>query len=282
MTAAGPGAVEAGLDDHCAGSGRVLPLDRAAHRRRLLAAGPLPVSATCLIASYSSRRALSDRRRGLRFVEPAAILQPEVGVVAEEVGRADRVVGAGDLLALVVEILEREAPSPPPSAACCRSCRRGSARRRCSRSRSCCTPDRREVAGIADQAVDHRLHVGAVVAHEHDHRALRALEVGEAVGPAVGRRQRERSCAFSPKLQTGGVAAMVTFPCARLRASRLSVASMGRPLLGAVRPAMADIWPRRWRSNLEQPPHRPAATRPRARCSPGRSSTGRARPSSRS
>ena len=54
--------------------------------------GPRPVSATCFIASKSSRRA-SGARVALQLVEPAAILQLQGRVVAEEVRRADGIVG---------------------------------------------------------------------------------------------------------------------------------------------------------------------------------------------
>jgi hypothetical protein len=45
--------------------------------------------------------------------------------------------------------------------------------------------------GIAHDAVDHRLDVGAVVADEHHQQALRPARAGQAVAPAVDPRQVE-------------------------------------------------------------------------------------------
>ena len=48
------------------------------------------------------------RRAGAALVEPAAIAERQAPVVAEIIGRADGAVGAGDRLALVVQVGERE------------------------------------------------------------------------------------------------------------------------------------------------------------------------------
>src|SRR3954463_4476356 len=73
------------------GSRRLLPFDRAAHGRDLLhgpVAGRRPqLHRLVELAPGSGRAGLA-----LRLVEPAAILQLQRRVVAEEVGRADGVV----------------------------------------------------------------------------------------------------------------------------------------------------------------------------------------------
>ena len=51
---------------------------------------------------------LRARRSCAAFVEPAAILEPAVGIVTEEVRRTDRSIRSSDCLGLVAEIWKRE------------------------------------------------------------------------------------------------------------------------------------------------------------------------------
>ena len=67
--------------------------------------GPWPVAAICFIASKSSRRAPGCGLRAA-VVEPAAVLQLELGIEAEEVGGAGGAVGAGGGLVDVVQVGE--------------------------------------------------------------------------------------------------------------------------------------------------------------------------------
>ena len=69
--------------------------------------GPCPVAAISFIASKSSRRA-PGCGLGAAVVEPAAVLQPELGVEAEEVGGAGGAVGAGGGLVDVVQVGKRQ------------------------------------------------------------------------------------------------------------------------------------------------------------------------------
>src|SRR5690349_15479599 len=87
-------------------SSSVFPFDRAAHagnlvHRALAGAGNLRHRLEQVAACIWHRA----RARG---IEPAAVLQLQIGVEAEEVGRANRVIRASDLLALVPKIGKRK------------------------------------------------------------------------------------------------------------------------------------------------------------------------------
>ena len=66
-------------------------------------------SAIARIASSKLPARVRRRRRGAALVQPAAIFELELPVEAEEVRRADRAIGARDLLRLIVQIGKREA-----------------------------------------------------------------------------------------------------------------------------------------------------------------------------
>jgi hypothetical protein len=120
-----------------------------------------------------------------RFVEAAAILKLESGVEPKEVRRAHGVVGARDLLGLVVQVREREVLLARDADHVLEAVL-GVGHRIVGANRHGRDAEGREVARVADQAVEDRLHVRAVVAHEHDQRRLRPAERVERVPRAVG------------------------------------------------------------------------------------------------
>ena len=134
----------------------VLPLDRTADRGDLLAA------ARCRLARPASwpRRGRGARLAGAgflaRIVEPAAVLELQVGVEAEEVRRAYGAVGLGHCLRFVEHVGEGEVQLAAPAAPC------GPRSPPDSRSGSLLmmamlpTPSAFEFAGVADDAVDAR------------------------------------------------------------------------------------------------------------------------------
>src|SRR5271166_6889951 len=83
------------------------PLDRAANggdlvRRRLASRGDGAHGLEELAARAGRGR------RGAAFVEAAAIFELEVAVVAEEIGRAQRAIGARNVLGFVMKVGELE------------------------------------------------------------------------------------------------------------------------------------------------------------------------------
>ena len=151
--------------------------------------GPCPVRAICVIASNRSRRALATGRRAGGIQAPA-ILQLEIAVEAEEIRRAHRVVGARHVLRLVPQVREGKAQVPCHALHVVERVLRivgGIVRADRHRADAVLL----EVGAVADDAIDHRLDVGAVVADEHHQHAVRAADVGKAVALAVGGGQVE-------------------------------------------------------------------------------------------
>lgn len=159
------------------------PLDRTAHAR-LLHVGTLA--------------GLGDLAHGVEqfggpaagvshcgIIESAAVLQLTVGIEAEEVGRADGIIGLGDGLVLIDQIGKREAVLFGE----CGHLRRAVGRHefeiiRVDRDHSDALVLQR--GGIGGQSVGNGLDVGAVIADERDQRALLTLKIHEAVFGAIG------------------------------------------------------------------------------------------------
>src|SRR6516165_1583472 len=160
-----------------------LPLDRAAHGWNLLA------RALSGVGNLAHRFEQLAARVGGASLFPAcvkapAILQLEPVVEAEEVRRAHRVIRACHVLALVIEIREREAVRlrevlhvVEGVLRVVNSIVRGDG--------DGVDAVSLELRCVAHDAIDHRLHVRAVIADEHHQRAVLAPQISEAVGLAV-------------------------------------------------------------------------------------------------
>src|ERR1700742_879120 len=85
----------------------VFPFDRAANRR-ILVSRRRTGGCNCAHGLDKLSGRLRARRSCAAFVEPAAILEPAVGIVTEEVRRTDRPIRPSYGLDLVVEIRKRE------------------------------------------------------------------------------------------------------------------------------------------------------------------------------
>src|SRR6516225_10806577 len=84
-----------------------LPFDRTANRRLLVSRRHTGGrNRTHGLDKLSGRS--RARRSCAAFVEPAAILEPAVGIVTEEVRRTDRSIRPSDRLRLVVEVWKRK------------------------------------------------------------------------------------------------------------------------------------------------------------------------------
>src|SRR5690554_1616690 len=88
-------------------SGDRFPLDRAAHGRDLFR-GSLAGLGNFLHGQIEVAAQVRGVWVGAPGIEPAAVLQAEVGVEAKEVRGADRTIGPGHRLILVVEVGERK------------------------------------------------------------------------------------------------------------------------------------------------------------------------------
>ena len=91
----------------CPGSSGISPFYRAAHARHLLGGAP---SRSCYLdhcIEQVTPRSWSALEMA-HLINPAAILQLEVGVEAEEIGRTDRVIGPCHFLASIDDIGKRQ------------------------------------------------------------------------------------------------------------------------------------------------------------------------------
>src|SRR3954454_10257631 len=167
---------------------RLFPFDRTAHAGNLLRQ-PLPRRGD----SHHGVEQLTLRVRHWLHagsIESAVVLKPQIRIEAEEIRCADGVVGTRDALGFVQQIGERQAVLGSEPLHVVEVIVRIAL--------SIVRHDgdgfdamRLELAAVAHDSIDHRLHIGAVIADEHDERAVRSPHVGKTPGPAVGTRQAE-------------------------------------------------------------------------------------------
>jgi 16S rRNA (uracil1498-N3)-methyltransferase len=125
-----------------------------------------------------------------RCVESTAILQFELTVVAEKVRCAHRTIISGNALLGIEQIRKGKIQFAGPALHVGKGIVRvGIAV--VAHDGNAADAQRAQFTTIADQAVNDRLDVGAVIADEGDQQAVRAAAVGQAVAPAIGTRQFE-------------------------------------------------------------------------------------------
>src|SRR4029078_12833033 len=154
-------------------------------------------------------------------IDPPAILQFELVVEAEEVRRADGVVSAGNVLAVVIEIGKVEA------ALTCEAFHVVEGIVRIVDGIVGGDGDRIHAktfqpADIPPDAIRHRLHIGTVIADEHHQRAVLPTERFELIGLPVGAWQREGG-RLPAKIADGGMFSHCSHLFANLSWSRSSL-----------------------------------------------------------
>src|SRR5450631_1822547 len=130
------------------------------------------------------------QRARAALIQAATVFQFEVLIVAEVIRRADRVIGAGHRLALVVKVGERQIMQFGEEFHIGEGILGivfGVVRANGGEANAL----RHEHAGICGKPVDHRFDIGAVVANKDDHRAVFARDVAERISPAIGGRKPE-------------------------------------------------------------------------------------------
>jgi len=130
--------------------------------------------------------ALGARTWWLRsaLIEATAILQFQMLIEAEEVGSAHSSIGPRHVLALIVEIGKRKCVLGGEGTQVLKGILR-IIRRIIGANCHTCDSQRFEIVGIIHNAIDGGLHIGAVIADEHNERAMLAFEVVERVGLSI-------------------------------------------------------------------------------------------------
>jgi hypothetical protein len=163
------------------------PLDGAADRWDL----PGWCDAGCRNCSHGLNQfptRAGRRRTRAALIKATPVFELAIRVIAEEVGRADSVIGSCHRLIFVVQIRKRKPMR-------LREALHG-LERVLGVGISVVGADRRETDTLCDErsriggeAIDHCLHVGTMIADEYDHRAILAGDVGERMSPPIRARK---------------------------------------------------------------------------------------------